>query len=97
MPSYVDDVGDSSRGRSAKGADPKFDEHERLALALLAVRPGPSDEVADSMRQIIASAPDSTDVALVLLLAISHAEDRALEAQLASANATVGNSGGPDD
>ena len=69
-----------------RGAAVSFDEHERLALAMLAVEAGDVADVKDAMVKIISSAPDATDVALVLLLAISHATDRELrdEDRLAS-------------
>lgn len=60
-----------------------FDAHERLALAMLAVQRG--DGVADieaAMRKIIESAPASTNVALVLSLALAHAGDRALAGEV---------------
>lgn len=62
---------------SGGGSDPaiSFDEHERLALAMLAIESSEAAEVLDAWRKIIASAPESTDIALVLLLAIAHAED----------------------
>jgi deoxyinosine 3'endonuclease (endonuclease V) len=66
------------RGSVVRGADVSFDEHERLAFAMLAVEADDVADVEDAMRKIITSAPVATDVALVLLLAISHAEDRAL-------------------
>lgn len=59
------------------GADVSFDEHERLALAMLAVGTGEVADVAAAMRKIIASAPHDTDVALLLSLAMAHAGDRA--------------------
>jgi hypothetical protein len=61
-----------------RGARVSFEEHERLALSMLDVEVGQVADVRDAMRAIITSAPDATDVALVLLMAISHAEDRAL-------------------
>jgi hypothetical protein len=69
-----------------RGAAVSFDEHERLAGAMLAVEAGDVADVKDAMVKIISSAPDATDVALVLLLAISHATDRKLmdEDRLAS-------------
>jgi hypothetical protein len=74
------------RGGVVSRASVSFDEHERLAFAMLAVDAGSVGEVNDEMRKIIASSPHGTDVALVLILAISHAEDRALtdEIRLAS-------------
>jgi hypothetical protein len=65
------------RGRLVSGLEVSFDEHERLAFAVLAVEAGAVGDVKDAMRQVIASAPAGTDVALVLFLALSHAGDRA--------------------
>lgn len=62
--------------------DLSFDEHERLALALLAVEAGDFADVKEAMRGIIASAPDGADVALMLSLALAHAGDRALSGQV---------------
>lgn len=60
-------------------ADFSFDAHERLALAMLAVQTGDgAAEIGAAMKKIIESAPASTDVALVLSLALAHAGDRAL-------------------
>jgi len=61
--------------------DVSFDEHERLALALLAVEAGDFADVKEAMKEIIASAPDGADVALILSLALAHAGDRALSGQ----------------
>lgn len=69
------------RGGGASGAV-SVDQHERLALALLAVEAGDVADVEDSMRKIIASAPAATDVALLLSLALAHAGDRALTGEM---------------
>jgi len=69
------------KGGVVSGADVSFDEHERLALAMLAVEAGDVADVEEAMRKIIASAPDATDVALLLTLAIAHAGDRALRGE----------------
>ena len=58
-------------------ADVSFDTHERLALAMLAVEAGDVADVEAAMWKIIRSAPDETDVALVLSLAMGLAGDRA--------------------
>lgn len=71
------------RAGATSDADSSFDAHERLALAMLAVQGG--DEVADveaAMRKIIESAPASTNVALVLSLALAHAGDRAFTGEV---------------
>ena len=60
------------------GPEVSFEEHERLALAMLAVEAGNLADVRDAMRKIVASAPGGTDVALLLSRALGHAEDRAL-------------------
>ena len=52
------------------GPDVSFEEHERLALAMLAVEAGNLAEVRDAMRKIVASAPGGTDVALLLSRAL---------------------------
>ena len=76
---YLDDVDDHSVGETImSGPDVSFEEHERLALAMLAVEAGNQAEVRDAMRKIVASAPGGTDVALLLSRALGHAEDRAL-------------------
>jgi hypothetical protein len=49
------------------------DEYERLAVALLAVEAGDPAEVKDAMRKIIESAPEGTDVAVLLCRALGHA------------------------
>lgn len=54
-----------------------FDQHEGLALAMLDVEAGDVVETKDAMSKVIASAPVGTDVALLLVLAIAHAADRA--------------------
>ena len=69
------------KGGVVSGTDVSFDEHERLALAMLAVEAGDVADVEEAMRKIIASAPDATDVALLLTLAIAHAGDRALRGE----------------
>lgn len=61
--------------------DLSFAEHDRLALALLAVEAGDLADVKEAMREIIASAPEGADVALMLSLALAHAGDRALSGQ----------------
>ena len=79
------------------GADVSFDEHERLAFAMLAVDAGDIADVKEAMMKIITSAPPATDVALVLLLAISHARERALRAEapcIVSCPPTISRSGG---
>lgn len=63
-------------GGGASGAVVSVDEHERLALAMLAVEGGDVADVEEAMRKIIASAPAATDVALLLSLALAHAGDR---------------------
>lgn len=76
---YLDDVDDHSVGETImSGADVSFEEHERLALAMLAVEAGNLADVKDAMRKIVASAPGGTDVALLLSRALAHAGDRAL-------------------
>ena len=69
-------------GVGASGAVVSLDEHERLALALLAVEGSDVADVEDAMRKIIASAPAATDVALLLWLALAEAGDRALTAEV---------------
>jgi len=54
------------------------DDYERLALEMLAVEAGDFADVKESMRKIIASAPDGADVAFLLSRALAHAGDRAL-------------------
>jgi hypothetical protein len=66
------------RGGVVSGAELSFDDHERLALAMLAVEASDVADVKDAMMKIIASAPEATDVALLLSLAIAHAGDRVL-------------------
>ena len=61
-------------------ADVSFDTHQRLALAMLAVEAGEVADVKAAMRKVISSAPDETDVAFVLSLAMALAGDRALRA-----------------
>lgn len=58
-----------------------FDEHERLALEMLAVEAGDAVEVERAMRKIIDLAGEGTDVALLLILALAHAGDRALRCE----------------
>jgi hypothetical protein len=70
------------RGGGASGAVVSVGEHDRLALALLAVEAGDAADVEDAMRRIIASAPAATDVALLLSLALAHAGDRALTCEV---------------
>ena len=70
------------RAGGASGAVVSVDEHERLALAMLAVEAGDVADVEDAMRKIIASAPAATDVALLLSLALAHAGDRALTGEV---------------
>jgi thioredoxin-like negative regulator of GroEL len=77
------------RGVGASGAVVSVDEHERLALALLAVESGDIADVEDAMKKIIASAPAETDVALLLCLALAQAGDRALRAEV-STRSSVG-------
>ena len=75
--------GPNQRAGARSDADLSFDAHERLALAMLAVQTG--DGLADieaAMRKIIESAPTSTNVALVLSLALAHAGDRALTGEV---------------
>jgi hypothetical protein len=57
-------------------ADLSFDEHQYLALEMLAVQTGDAAGVKEAMRKIIDSAPQGTDVALILSLAMSRAGDR---------------------
>jgi hypothetical protein len=72
----------SSRKPQRRGtvsrADVSFEEHERLALEMLAVETGDVADVKNAMRKIIASAPDGANVALLLSLALSRASDRVL-------------------
>ena len=64
-------------------ADFAFDAHERLALAMLVVQTGDdAAEIEAAMRKIIESAPASTNVALVLSLALAQAGDRALTGEV---------------
>ena len=63
------------------GADMSSVEYERLAREMLAVESGNFDEVKDAMRQIIASAPDEVDVALLLSRAFAQAADQALQSE----------------
>ena len=58
-------------------SDASFDAHERLARDMLAVEAGDASDVQEAMRKIIASAPDTTDVAFLLSLAIAQAGDQA--------------------
>lgn len=67
-----------------------FDEHERLALAMLAIESTEAAEVLDAWRKIIVSAPESTDIALVLLLAIAHAGDQSVSRVLGRPPMTLG-------
>lgn len=64
----------------AMSGNVSFDTHERLALAMLAVEAGDLADVEAAMRKIITSAPDETDVAFVLSLAMALAGDQALRA-----------------
>jgi hypothetical protein len=80
------------RGVGASSADVSVDKHERLALALLAVEVGDVADVEDAMRKIIASAPAATDVAMLLCLALAHAGDRALTADVRT-RSSVGRQG----
>lgn len=57
--------------------DISFGAHVRLASELLAVETGNAAEVREAMREIIASAPEAMDVALVLSLALARTGDRA--------------------
>jgi hypothetical protein len=72
------------------GTQVSFDEHEGLALAMLDVEASEVADVEDAMRRIIASAPDGTDVALLLILAIAHAGDRLAPARLWPASGRSG-------
>jgi hypothetical protein len=69
------------KGGVVGAADVSYDEHERLALEMLAVEAGDAVEVERAMRKIIDSAGQWTDVALVLVLAMAHAGDRALSCE----------------
>jgi thioredoxin-like negative regulator of GroEL len=63
------------------GVDVSVEEHERLALAMLAVEAGDLADLKDAMWKVIAAAPAGTDVALVLSRALAHAGDRALRVE----------------
>lgn len=76
-----DEVEDRTTGERVAGAEVSFDEHERLALELLAVEAGDIADVKEAMRKIIASAPDGANVALLLSRALSRARDRAPDSQ----------------
>ncbi len=66
------------KGDPMGDVDISFGAHERLARELLAVEAGGHAEVREAMKEIIASAPKTMDVALVLSLALTRAGDRAL-------------------
>lgn len=66
------------KGDLMSDVDISFGAHERLARKLLAVEAGSDAEVRAAMQEIIASAPETMDVALVLSLALARAGDRAL-------------------
>jgi hypothetical protein len=69
------------KGGVVGAPDVSFDEHERLALEMLAVESGNAVDVERAMRKIIDLAGEGTDVALVLVLAMAHAGDRALRCE----------------
>lgn len=59
------------------GTDVSPTRYERLALEMLAVEAGDVADVKETMRRIIASAPQGADIAFLLSRALAHVGDRA--------------------
>jgi hypothetical protein len=78
-----------SPGAAMSPADRFLDAHDQLALALLATEGGAPAQVTQAMRKMIASAPQGTDVALVLSLAMERAGDQLRHRDSASARPTA--------